>query len=734
MGSEHSEKLDQGRTPDGSTTGTGGEADLLGVIADVEKQLASLKSHRAEREEFRNRLETRSRELDQRASDIAAREAELQELEKAHEADGRRHTQRESDLEASEQDLAQRRQKLESDFAALADEQRRGAEVSAKEAAEIKAMSVALEQREHRLAEHAANISRQRESYEAMAAELAKREEAAAAVGVELDKLRRLAEELKTRLDESERVASSRIAELDQVTQRAMDLERRSAEMARQLEEGRRQFEDQSQKLSEHLRLAKDEVKRAGEAQSALMVEITKRDKAAEESRKEAEQVKAETQRRQAALTDAEARLADFKRQVIDRDSRIQDLSAKLAGATSKFREVSQSLQEQASLAEQAQALQDDLKERDKKIGELKAALAKGGSSSSARADAEALERQLQQMREQLEESRNAYRALKAKVAEGRATGGENGGGGGVPEEVGEAIMTRWRRLRLMRSLLQEQGEKLRGASEAIRERYETAEQVLSQRDQLAKARASVQTIHDKLGKLQAKAAVGKAASVMLYVVAALGGLAGLSWAVAGQIAPSTYAARAIVNADTKSRQTSDDQLAEWQRFIESQVKDPRMMELAAERMARAGIVSLSTPGQLSQRVEADLMTDSAMPGNLKIELRGGGKAKTVRELETFVTALVSQANATKERRADGLGIVIAERPNADAGPIDNNRVIYAAGCFGLGLVLCLGFGSATFSRLSKAKVRIEEEQQIDAILEDSNWKEAERKMRADRR
>ena len=730
MGSEHSEQLDQGRVSGEPAAGKG-EEDLLGVIADVEKQLASLKSHRAEREDFRNRLDARSRELDQRARDIASKEQEIQELVAAHEADNQRSAQRERDLEAAEQDLAQRRQKLEGDFAALAEEQRRAAETAAHEASEIKAMSVALEQREQRLAEHAANISRQRESYEAMAAELAKREEAAAVATAELDKARRLAEEFKTRLDESERVASSRVAELDQVTQRAMDLERRGAELTRQVEDGRRQFEEQSHKLSEQLRIAKDEVRRAGEAQSALMTEIAKRDKAAEEGRKEAELAKAEGARRQAAVTDAEARLADFKRQVIDRDSRIQDLSAKLAGATSKFREVSQTLQEQASLAEQAQGLQDELRERDRKIAELKSAISKVGSTASNE-DAEALEEQLQQMREQLEESRNACRALKAKLAAG---GGNDQGssGGTIPEAVGEAVMTRWRRLRTMRSLLQEQGEKLRSASEAVRERYAQAEQLLSQRDQLAKARASVQTVHEKLEKLQARAAVGKASSVMLYVVAALAGLAGLSWAISGQIAPSTYAARAVINADTKGRQTSDDQLGEWQKYVESQVKDPRMMELAAERMTRAGIVSLSTPGQLSQRVETDLFVDSAMPGSLKVELRGGGRAKTVRELETFVTALVSQANATKERRADGLGVIISEKANADAGPLDNNRVIYAAGCFGAGLVLSLGLGSTSYKRLSKAKVRIEEEQQIDAILEDASWKEAERKMRAGR-
>jgi chromosome segregation ATPase len=706
-----------------------GEEELFGVIADVERQLATLKTHRTEREEFRSRLESREKELDQRVRDLAAKEASLQELATAHKAEQERIAARVREVEAAEGELGRRREKLEKDFGVLAEEQRRASEAAAKEAAEVKAMSVALEQRENRLAEHAASISRQREAFETTAAQLAKREEAAVAAAAELEKTRKVSTELKTRLEESERQAASRIAELDQVTKRAMELERRSADLTRQAEESRKQFEEQSLKLAEQLRIAKDEVKRAGEAQSALMAEIAKHDKAAEEARKESETVKAEAGRRQTALTESEARVADFKRQVIDRDSRIQDLSGKLAAATTKFREVSQSLQGQASLAEQAQNLAEELKDRDRKIADLKAAASRA-DSGAAKADMEALEEQLQQMREQLQESKNTCRALKAQLAQG---GGDERAAGAIPEDVGEAVMTRWRRLRLMRSLLQEQGERLRAASEAIRERYAQAEQLLSQRDQLAQARAAIATAREKLERLQSRAAVGKVAVGLFYLVGAFAALAGLSWVMAGQIAPATYVARTVVNADTKGQQISDDQLAEWKKYLDSQLKDPRMMELAADRMTRAGIVSLGTPGQLSQRLETDLVSDSAVPGSLKFELRGSGKAATIRVLDTFITALVSQANATKERRTDGLGVLIAEKPNADAGPMESSRALYSAIIFGAGLCLCLGFGSVTYSKLSKAKVRIEEEQRIDEILENQSWAEAEKQLR-DRR
>lgn len=707
-----------------------GEDELLGVIADVERQLESLKSHRAEREGFRHKLEEREKDLEQRHREISQRDTELAERAAAVSSEGHRLAERARETEAAEAELARRRDKLEHDFAALAEEQRRATDAAAKEAAELKAMSVALEQREHRLAEHAASISRQRETFESVAAELAKREESAAAAAAELQESRREVQYLKQSLDQSEREGAARIAQLDQVTKHAAESEHHLSELTRSTDEARARYEDQHSKLSEQLRIAKDEIKRAGEAQSALMAELALRDKTVEDTRKEADLIKAEAARRQVGITDAETRIADYKRQLIDRDSRIQDLSTKLAAATSKFREVSQTLQEQASLAEQAQALHDELRQRDQTITELKARAETGGDSTVAKADLEALEQQLQQMRTQLQESRTANRDLKAQLSE---AGSDAASGGGVPEDVGEAIVTRWRRLRLMRNMLQEQGAKLQQASEAVRQRFDQAEQVLAQRDQLAQARASIATVHEKLQRLQAGAAAGKAAVAVFYLVGALAGLAGLSWAVSGEVAPAKYAARAIINADTKGRQTSDEQLVEWQKYIESELKDPRFQDAAAERMTRVGIVSLSTPGQLAQRMEADLIAESGVAGTLKIELKGDGRAKTVRELDTLVTALVSQANATKERRADGLGVLIAEKPNADAGPIESNRMTYALATFGVGAVLCLGLGSVTYQRLSKAKVRIEEEQQIDSILEDSNWKRAEKLMREGR-
>ena len=62
--------------------------------------------------------------------------------------------------------------------------------------------------------------------------------------------------------------------------------------------------------------------------------------------------------------------------------------------------------------------------------------------------------------------------------------------------------------------------------------------------------------------------------------------------------------------------------------------------------------------------------------------------------------------------------------------PIDDQRLIYGAVLFGLGLGASGMLGMAVWRRLAKAKVRFEEEQQIDAVLDEVNWRQAAEAIR----
>ena len=448
--------------------------------------------------------------------------------------------------------------------------------------------------------------------------------------------------------------------------------------------------------------------------------------------------------------------------QVAERDTRIQELNASLANATGKFREVSVSLKEQAELIGQANALEAELENRQRTIAELEARIASGsgnGSESEERAtvrrqlaaasaaasagqeqiqardkriaeleakksgakegrQAAALQKQLDELSAELASTRKQNQSLRAKLESAPAGGVP----GGVPSEIGEAIVTRWRRLRRMRELLQDQGAKLRQAGDALRGRYEQTEQLSAQREELVAARAAIAETRKKLERMMSRAAKNRAVAAVFHAVGILAALGGISWAIAGEVAPATYVAQAMIQADEHGGKASDDQLAEWMKFHESLLTDPALIEVAADRMGRRGIETLRTPGALGQRLSVDLNHESRLAGQMVLELRGQGQAKTVRTLDTFLNALVSQANAGKERRPDGLATVIAQAPNTLGGVLSDQRPLYALGIFGVGFGLTAFAGLIIWRRLAAVKVRFEEESKLDSILDSANW------------
>lgn len=660
------------RAGDTPAAGRAGEDDLLGVIADVERQLAGLKAVRAEREELRKTLESREAAINQRESDLQAIAQRLQAAEREHESRGQ-------ELDRLEAMVREQRGAIEAETAALAQERERASAEGRKRDEESRTRTQAiqereqtLKEREQRLAENAAGLSRQREALEQRAAALSEHEQS---------------------LRERESALADQRRQLDQDRQQASAQAAAGATQIKQLEKA--------------LADAKRELARSGEAQASLIAELDQTTKAAEESA--------------AGLRSARTDADNFKRQLIDRDERIQELGKKLAAATEKLREVSRSIHEQSDALGQARAMEADLKARDERIAELESRIA--SAPVAAAGDPQAGERA-----SKLEESlREAHAELAAALADNKrlrakASSRAKNTGGEVPQEIGEAIARRWERLRLMRSVLKEQGEKIRHAGEALRARYEQCEQILKQREELMTARNAITETKRKLERLQTKAAKGRAIAGVFYALMVLAGLGGMSWAVAGQFAPATYVARATIAADVRGQSVAQDLVAAWQQYHQAALSDPAMVEVAADRMSRRGIASLSNPGALAQRLKTDMNEQSTTPGQITVELRGRGAGPTTRELETFIAAVVSQSNATRERRPDGLSTIVSEPPNTIGGPIEDQRPVYALATFAIGCGVSLILGVAIWRRLAAAKLRFEEEETADVILDAANW------------
>lgn len=281
---------------------------------------------------------------------------------------------------------------------------------------------------------------------------------------------------------------------------------------------------------------------------------------------------------------------------------------------------------------------------------------------------------------------------------------------------------SRQERMRLHRRLRRQQMEQIREAGEVLRKRFEICEQVLTQRAQLA---AAHQVIQETQKKQASQKAVGRAAMVMGHGMIVLAILAGLSWAVAGQVAPGRFAARATLEADGKGRELAHDELKEWQKFHEDMLNDPQFASKVAEHMKRFGMGAMAEPGAVAERLKSDMSFESARPGVLTVELRGDGPERTARELNAITTKLAAEAVEARARRIDGAVTIIAKEAAADPTPIDSKRLQMAGTILGG----CAAFGIfvATFiyRRLAAAKQKFERDIALEAILDAARWPSA---------
>lgn len=287
-----------------------------------------------------------------------------------------------------------------------------------------------------------------------------------------------------------------------------------------------------------------------------------------------------------------------------------------------------------------------------------------------------------QELRQAAEAVRDQERALKQS--------------GGVPPY----LKSRHERLGRIRRALRDKYNQLERTEAVLEERAREADQVLANRRELARQGAALQKREKRIMALLAR---NKTIATLFYAVATIGIVAVLSWAVADQAAPARYAVTAELHADGRGRTLSEDELLEWQRYHESVLTDPSLMELASDRLGKRGIEELSQPGELASRLRGDLSFESSEPGRLVLELRGDGAGVTKRTLDTYAVSIVSLANGTKDQRAGGAGTKLTVDATVEPDPLVDERPIYAAGIGGGGL-LVVGLGGMVLYRRLRAQ------------------------------
>lgn len=446
-------------------------------------------------------------------------------------------------------------------------------------------------------------------------------------------------------------------------------------------------------------------------------------ERARDEARREAEAVA--TRHRE----ELEARDAIISEQAQE----INDHREKLAVAKTKLQEVSEALRERMALAlgaSDADDLRQELTQREEawskerarlesRITELSSAKPTAGPERAALAQAEqvvtGLNREIEQVRGRLASMERENAALSTRLLEYERGGKPRKGAPGAPDR----IRRRQERLALARRLVREQHEKLTQAGELIHQRAEECSKILAQRAELAQAHQAIVAMRRAV---EARVARGKSAAIIFYSVLTVALIGGISWAIADRIAPATYISRATLSAETRGRALAEGELEEWQRFHESLVKDPQFVDQASEHMKRRGLASLSTPGSLKARMDADLIASSGSPGELVLEWRGPGAGRSARELDTLATSLASRANGSRARRVDGASTIVSTQAVPIGEPIMDQRPLYAGVIAIFGSFGTIAVGWLVWKRLSRAQQRFEHEAHLEHALDASNW------------
>jgi len=255
---------------------------------------------------------------------------------------------------------------------------------------------------------------------------------------------------------------------------------------------------------------------------------------------------------------------------------------------------------------------------------------------------------------------------------------------------------------------------KVRKASEALRKRYEQAEQVLAQRAELAAARLK---IIEAQRILERKSASSRAAVFVLCILCIGTLVSALSWAIAREVAPAKFEAISMVKAESKERTLNDGELAEWQRMHESIIEDGRLHEALAERFKRQGILSLAEASAVGAMTRQNLYSESRAPGELKLRLVSQGAEQTSRVLEIFTNGLANFVNSGGIRRVDGATTMISQTATVGTSPVDNIRAQYTLGLSGFGIVVCSLIGFFIWSRLARAKTAFEQDIRLAETL-----------------
>lgn len=545
---------------------------------------------------------------------------------------------------------------------------------------------------------------------------------------------------VKTQLESARSELETRTREHELLKQKEADRQRQDAELREQearqheaqrieQEEERRRQEAETREHEEARRKEQEALAAANEAESAKSKSLAKE---LDEFASELQSLQSELEKEKAELEATRDSLRENAKALKEREAEIESQRAGQSAAfTAGDAELARQLAAESEAAEQLRldieriarrcsAQEEVLSEYEQLLAvERTHVHALVSEIQTGDADPESTRSRIEELKSCLSKERDERDRLHRRLAE-LQNAPKPGGAAGHTVPSGLSAL-RQRRLKRCRAILREHVSKVRKASEVLAKRFEQCEQVLSQRAQLAQAKRQLDVAGASIAR---RAGAKRAGAITLCIVLTLGVLGALSWAVVGQAWPGDFEARADVTADGRGRELSDGELDEWRRALEATLADPQFAETIAARMKQRGYDSLGSAGAVRTLLTGSFSHESPAPGTLSLEIRAPGREKAARTLDIITTALASDANAARERRADGAVTLIKAPASAGSQPINDQR-LPRSGMVLLGaIVLTFGLGFGIWGKLSRAKQEFELGSQIDQVLDDAKWSE----------
>lgn len=737
--------------------------------------------HRAamsELTERRRKLEERTDELENRESELGAREVELAEMRAEFEqrecdlvqraqgleqreskiaSQAEQLERKEAEIESEQQQVRAKLEEIDGQLIALRDER---AEIEAREleakellareelaAAELETVKQELANTEGKLRGREIELSERSKAVEELAEQTGSLE---AELSQTKQQLAHAISEAQEHLTREQKVSDGLRAQLEQAAE--------DGAASEQLREKYELLSVQLEHANEELAHVRNESKSALESEQSKIVELNDQisgftaqiaalNEQLEQSQAETRRLHDELERTRAQLDgaptseqieQANATISELQNRIdeIERSAQEQ-LSAERQKIAQHEQEMSELREQLAQVTAQREAIKNELESRSDASSEEVQALQKRAQQTAVQlkkitAQLEQAAARHQKLRVESAEQAKAYEAANAEIEKLRQQAAsfaereaalskeleeERAAPKGV--DVDEWNANRRRRLRAVRSALRSNSDKIRRATDALRDRYDQCEQVLVKRAELAEAYQAIAEARQKHARSEVRSGVflGLTGVGLLVMV-----MAAISWFVAGRIAPGEFAARVSVVASAGDRNLSDADLSSWSVYMESLTRDPQFIEFAAERMKRRGITEFGIPGELSAEMRASLDVVESAPGTIELEYRGEGAERSQRVLDTFTVALTSAANNARARRSDGATSTMPEVAQAGSQPLDTTRIETAGMVFGGSMLGSLFIGGLLWSRLSAAKARFERDSRIEPLMDDSQW------------